>query len=95
MSHLRTCIHICRDCAIYVWIGIISRLRLQVADVRDAGVLLEPEAAQLSEVAQPADLAQVGDLVLADVELLKVLAVLDVRQRRDAVHAERGEYYVC
>ena len=61
----------------------------QLSVLRDAGVLLQPDALELREVPEPADLAQVGELVLADVQLLEVAAVLDVGQRRDAVDAER------
>ena len=57
--------------------------------LRHARVLLQPDALELREFPEPADLAEVRDLVLADVQLLEVAAVLDVGQGGNAVDAEK------
>ena len=59
-----------------------------------AGVFCQPEVFQLAEILEPGELPQRGDVVLAEEELLQLLAVLEVRQRGDAVEAEGDHLHV-
>ena len=53
-------------------------LPVQLAVALGARILLEPEVLQPRQVSQVANLADVGDAVLADVQFLQILAVLNV-----------------
>jgi len=51
-------------------------------------VLLQPQVLEAGQVPQPADLTDVWDPVLPDVELLQVLTELDVSQGGDIVDTQ-------
>ena len=53
-------------------------LPVQLTVPLSAGILLQPEVLQSRQVSQVADLADVRDAVLADVQFLQILAVLNV-----------------
>lgn len=54
--------------------------------VRSAGVFVQPQTGEVGQVSQMADLVQVGDLVLAHVELAQAPAAREVAQRADLVY---------
>lgn len=58
-----------------------------------AGVLAEPEAAQIDETPEVADLVEVRDVVLADEQLLERPAVLEVAQAVYFVDAETDKMH--
>ena len=54
-----------------------------------AWIFFQPQIFQLGQISKPANLVQVWDFVFADVQLLQVLAVLNIRQGNYAVDTEK------
>ena len=64
---------------------LITKIHLHFCISLCTRVLLQPQVLEAGQVPQPADLTDVWDPVLPDVELLQVLTELDVSQGGDIV----------
>ena len=54
-----------------------------------AWIFFQPQIFQLGQISEPANLVQVWDFVFADVQLLQVLAVLNISQGNNAIDTEK------